>query len=49
MPAKLSEVGGKEEDIPQLAKNFGLPEGGITGGFVHLTTKDIEEIYRLAL
>lgn len=49
MPAKLSEVGGKEEDIPQLAKNFGLPEGGTTGGFVHLTTKDIEEIYRLAL
>ena len=49
MPANLSEVGGKEEDIPQLAKNFGLPEGGTTGGFVHLTTKDIEEIYRLAL
>ena len=49
MPAKLSEVGGKEEDIPQLAKNFGLTEGGTTGGFVHLTTKDIEEIYRLAL
>ena len=49
MPAKLSEVGGKEEDIPQLAKNFGLPEGGTTGGFVHLTTKDIEEIYRLVL
>lgn len=49
MPAKLSEVGGKEEDIPQLAKNFGLGKGERTGGFVQLSTEDIEQIYRLAL
>jgi len=49
MPSKMSEVGGKEEDIPKLVKSFGLPEGGTTGGFVHLTSADIAEIYKLAL
>ena len=49
MPSKISELGGKEEDIPQLVKNFGLPEGSSTGGFVHLTNQDIAEIYKLAL
>ena len=49
MPATLKEVGGKEEDIPQLVKNFSLPEGGRTGGFVQLSSEDIAEIYRLAL
>lgn len=48
MPSKISELGGKEEDIPQLVKNFGLPEGSSTGGFVHLTNQDIAEIYKLA-
>lgn len=48
MPSKISELGGKEEDIPQLVKNFGLPEGSSTGGFVHLTNQDITEIYKLA-
>lgn len=49
MPSKISEVGGKAEDIPQLVKNFGLPEGGKTGGFVNLSSDDIAEIYKLAL
>lgn len=49
MPSTLAEVGGKEKDIPQLVKNFGLKEGGKTGGFVKLTSEDIAEIYRLAL
>ena len=48
MPSKISELGGKEEDIPQLVKNFGLPEGSTTGGFVKLTNQDITEIYKLA-
>lgn len=49
MPSKMSEVGGKEEDIPTLVKNFGLAEGQTTGGFVHLNSEDIANIYRLAL
>ncbi len=49
MPSKLCEVGGKEEDIPTLVKNFGLPKDGKTGGFVELSSEDITEIYRLAL
>lgn len=49
MPAKMSEVGGKKEDIPQLVKNFGLKKGETTGGFVHLTSEDIANIYSLAL
>lgn len=49
MPAKMAEVGGKAEDIPQLVKNFGLPEGGKTGGFVNLSSEDIANIYKLAL
>ena len=49
MPAKMSEIGGKAEDIPQLVKNFGLPEGGRIGGFVQLSSEDIAEIYKLAL
>ena len=48
MPSKISELGGKEEDIPQLVKNFGLPRGSTTGGFVKLTNQDITEIYKLA-
>lgn len=49
MPSKISEVGGKEEDIPQLVKLFGLPEGGKTGGFVQLSSEDVANIYKLAL
>lgn len=49
MPSTLVEVGGKEKDIPQLVKNFGLKEGEKTGGFVKLSSDDIAEIYKLAL
>lgn len=49
MPSKMSEVGGKEEDIPTLVRNFGLKDGQTTGGFVHLSSEDIANIYRLAL
>lgn len=49
MPSKISEVGGKEEDIPSLVKNFGLAPGAKTGGFVNLSSEDIAEIYKLAL
>lgn len=49
MPATLAEVGGNEKDIPILVKKFGLKEGETTGGFVHLTSNDIAEIYKLAL
>lgn len=49
MPSKMSEVGGKEEDIPALVRNFGLKDGQTTGGFVHLNSEDIANIYRLAL
>ncbi len=49
MPINFKELGAKEEDIPFMAKNMGLGENGTTGGFVSLTTKDVENIYRLAL
>ncbi|HBG66995.1 MAG TPA: NADH-dependent alcohol dehydrogenase [Treponema sp.] len=48
MPSTIRELGGKKEDIPALVQKFGLPEGGTTGGFVHLTSADIAAIYELA-
>lgn len=48
MPINFAELGAKEEDIPTLVKKFGLPEDGSTGGFVHLTSSDIAEIYKIA-
>lgn len=47
-PTKFA-FGKDEEDIPTLVKNFGLPEGGKTGGFVNLSSEDIANIYKLAL
>ena len=49
MPATITELGGKESDIPTLVKTFGLPEGGKTGGFVQLSSDDIATIYKMAL
>ena len=49
MPVNFSELGAKEEDIPVLVKKFGLKDGETTGGFVHLTSDDIAEIYRIAV
>ena len=49
MPLNFAELGAKEKDIPKLAKNFGLPKGGRTGGFVKLSTDDIAKIYKIAV
>jgi alcohol dehydrogenase YqhD (iron-dependent ADH family) len=48
MPINFEELGAKESDIPALVKTFGLGEGE-TGGFVHLKSQDIENIYKLAV
>ena len=47
MPINFAELGAKEEDIPELVKKFGLGQGK-TGGFVQLTSQDIEKIYKIA-
>ncbi|MCL2053324.1 MAG: iron-containing alcohol dehydrogenase [Oscillospiraceae bacterium] len=48
MPVTFAELGAKEEDIPVLASNHPVGDGK-TGGFVALSKRDIENIYRLAL
>ena len=37
-----------ESQAGALVKEFGLPEGGTTGGFVKLSAGDIAEIYKIA-
>ena len=49
MPINFSELGAKENDIALLVKKFGLADGQTTGGFVHLSSADITEIYKLAV
>lgn len=49
MPVTFEQLGAKEEDIPALAANVQRDENGKTGSFMELDTKDIEEIYHLAL
>jgi alcohol dehydrogenase len=49
MPINFKELGAKEEDIPKMVEKLGLGEHGTIGSFVKLTSKDVEEIYRLAL
>ena len=51
MPQSLSELGGKEEDIPYLAHTaaFGNGNQGTLGGFVELQAQDMANIYRLML
>ena len=49
MPVNFAELGAKEEDIPTLVKKFGLADGQTTGGFVHLSSSDIAEIYKIAV
>lgn len=49
MPIKFKELGAKEEDIPFMAEKLHLSDGKTLGGFVKLTQKDVEAIYRLAL
>lgn len=46
MPINFEQLGAKEEDIPLLANKMGIK--GTTGGFVKLTTADVEKIYRIA-
>ncbi|MBR1383530.1 MAG: iron-containing alcohol dehydrogenase [Ruminococcus sp.] len=47
MPINFAELGAKEEDIPVLVEKFGIGDSR-TGGFVHLSAKDITEIYNIA-
>ena len=48
MPATISELGGKEEDIPVMVENmfYGAPNHG---NFVKLTPEIAAEIYKMAL
>ena len=48
MPSNFAELGAKEEDIPVLVEKFGLGDGR-TGGFVHLSSEDVSEIYKIAV
>ena len=48
MPLTFAELDAKEEDIPILIEKFGIGEGR-TGGFVKLSAKDIESIYKIAV
>ena len=48
MPVNFSELGAKEEDIPELAAKMNYPNDGKTWGFVHLTKEDVEKVYRIA-
>lgn len=49
MPVSFKELGAKEEDIMKMVQKLGLGEQGTIGGFVKLSAKDVEKIYRLAL
>ena len=48
MPINFKELGAKEEDIPTLVEKMGLGTDKTRGSFVPLTSKDVEQIYRLA-
>ncbi|MGL6201812.1 MAG: iron-containing alcohol dehydrogenase [Lachnospiraceae bacterium] len=48
MPTSIREIGGKEEDIPTLAKNM-FHESPNHGSFLKLTEETAKDIYRLAL
>ena len=51
MPQTLAELGGKEEDIPYLARTaaYGNGNGGTLGSFVVLQEEDMANIYRLTV
>ena len=49
MPISFAELGAKEEDIPYMVKTIGLGDQETMGGFVKLGSKDVENIYHLAL
>ncbi|MBE6874630.1 MAG: iron-containing alcohol dehydrogenase [Ruminococcus albus] len=48
MPINFAELGAKEEDIPVLVEKLGVGDGR-TGGFVHLSSEDAAEIYRISV
>ena len=48
MPLTFAELGAREEDISVLVEKFGIGDGR-TGGFVKLSTEDIENIYKIAV
>lgn len=47
LPINLAQLGAKEEDIPALVAKQGVGDGR-TGGFVKLSSQDIDAIYRIA-
>ena len=51
MPQTLAELGGREEDIPYLARTaaWGNGNDGTLGGFVVLKEENMADIYRLTL
>lgn len=49
MPVSFNEINAKKEDIPVMVEKLGLGENRTIGGFVKLSAKDCEQIYRLAL
>ena len=51
MPSTLGELGGKEEDIPELVRNLCYGDGrtGTISGFVTLNEEDCANIYKMML
>ncbi|MCQ2417613.1 MAG: iron-containing alcohol dehydrogenase [Oscillospiraceae bacterium] len=47
MPINFTEAGAKAEDIPVLVEKLGVGDGCLPG-FMNLTAKDAEEIYKIA-
>ncbi len=47
MPINFSEIGAKEEDIPTLVAKLNVQ--GTIGGFLPLTSEDVENIYKIAV
>ena len=48
LPVNFKELGADAKDIPALVEKLGLGESGTVGNFVKLTSKDVEQIYRIA-
>lgn len=49
MPATVTELGGREEDIPTLVKMLGVADGRPVGAYIDITPEAAEAIYRMAL
>lgn len=46
LPISLSELGGKQEDIPFLVKNVSYSEDGTVGNFVKLDQAGVSKVYK---